>query len=108
MESAQRRPRRTPWPAILLAGLAGVLSLVFVSSASATLSLLKPNPSDPATFVGKGGCSADGLGQFGPGGTVQAEVPAGSTVVQAYLYGTYFGNTAPDQTQRTIDFDGTN
>ena len=44
----------------------------------------------PATFVGHGGYSADGLGQDNTtGGTVQAEVPAGSTVVQAYLYGTY-------------------
>jgi hypothetical protein len=34
-------------------------------------------------------------------------VPAGSTVVQAYLYGTYFNSTADlDVEQRTLDFDG--
>jgi Ca2+-binding RTX toxin-like protein len=76
--------------------------------AHATLQLLQPNPSVPATFVGKGGYSADGLGEIRPGGTVQAEVPAGSTVVRAYLYGSYFFNSSPDATQRTIDFDGTN
>lgn len=58
-------------------------------------------------FNGKGGYSADGLGQDGTGGLIQADVPAESTVEQAFLYGTYFGTLAPDETQRTIDFDGT-
>ena len=61
----------------------------FASNAGAALTLLKPSPTDVATFSGKGGYSADGLGQNGVGGTVQAEVPSGSTVVQAYLYGSY-------------------
>jgi hypothetical protein len=81
--------------------------LVVPGAAQATLQLLKPNPSVPATFVGKGGYSADGLGQNAAGGTVQAEVPAGSTVVRAYLYGTYFFNASPTAADRTIDFDGT-
>lgn len=74
--------------------------------ADASLSLVQPSATTPATFVGRGGYSADGLGQDGVGGTLQAEVPAGSTVVQAYLYGGYFGSQ-PTQAQRTIDFDGT-
>lgn len=64
-------------------------------------------PATPATFVGQGGYSADGLGQAEVGGLIQAEVPAGSTVVQAYLYGNYFFLTDPDLATRTIDFDGT-
>jgi hypothetical protein len=62
---------------------------------------------DNFVFNGKGGYSADGLGQNGTGGTVQADVPAGSTVVKAFLYGTYFGTLAPSEADRTIDFDGT-
>jgi hypothetical protein len=68
------------------------------STAQAALTLLKQNPTDPATFSGRGGYSADGLGQIGTGGTIQAEVPAGSTVVQAYLYGTYFVTNPSDLT----------
>ena len=75
--------------------------------AKASLTLLQPDPSTPATFVGNGGYSADGLGQDGTiGGTMQAEVPAGSTVEQAYLYATY-NFFQPDATARTLDFDGT-
>jgi Ca2+-binding RTX toxin-like protein len=82
--------------------------LALPGAAHATLQLLTPNPSVPATFVGKGGYSADGLGQGQPGGTLQAEVPAGSQVFRAYLYGSYFFNASPDANQRTINFDGTN
>lgn len=57
-------------------------------------------------FNGHGGYSADGLGQNGVGGTVDAEVPAGSTVERAYLYGTYF-TSDPSEADRTINFDGT-
>jgi hypothetical protein len=60
---------------------------------------------DNYVFNGKGGYSADGLGQNGTGGTIQAEVPGGSTVEKAFLYGTYFGGINPDETQRTIVFD---
>jgi Ca2+-binding RTX toxin-like protein len=89
-------------PALVVTGLLAVPSF-----AHATLQLLQPNPSVPATFVGKGGYSADGLGQFSPGGTIQAEVPAGSTVRRAYLYGTYYSSPNPSDAQRTIEFDGT-
>lgn len=85
-----------------------VLAALVVGSvpASGELKLLQPDPTVGATFVGQAAYSADGLGQSTPGGTVQAEVPAGSTVEQAYLYGSYF-NPVPDAAALTIDFDGT-
>lgn len=89
-----------------MAGL-GLLSLGQLTTANASLQLVQPAPTNPATFVGHGGYSADALGQNGTGGTVQAEVPAGSSVVQAYLYGSYFFNTDPALADRTINFDGT-
>jgi len=84
-----------------------LFSLLLSGSATASLTLLQPDIAVPATFVGTGGVSTDGLGQTGSlNGTIQAEIPAGSTVVQAYLYGTH---TSPDPTivERTINFDGT-
>jgi hypothetical protein len=89
--------------AILAAGLL----LAHGAVAHASLALLKPTPDSLATFTGNGGYSADGLGQNGTGGTVQADVPAGSTVVQAYLYGTYSGASTIDASNGVIDFDGT-
>ncbi len=74
----------------VLAVFGALSAAVAVLPASATLTLLQPDISVPATFVGRGGVSTDGLGQLEPGGTIQAEVPAGSTVEQAYLYGTYY------------------
>jgi hypothetical protein len=41
-----------------------------------------------ATFSGKGGYSADGLGTVASSGLIQAEIPAGSTVESAFLYAT--------------------
>jgi Ca2+-binding RTX toxin-like protein len=94
--------RRVVLPVLVL-----VASLLIVPSAGATLKLLQPDAAVPATFTGHAGYSADGLGQQSPGGSVQAEVPAGSTVEHAYLYGSYtsFNDTVAE---RTIDFDGTN
>ena len=101
------RLRRTGAHLLVATALVGAM-LVSAGPASATLQLLKPSASTPATFVGHGGYSADGLGQDNTtGGTVQAEVPSGSTVVQAYLYGTYNGAPTPTLADRTIDFDGT-
>jgi hypothetical protein len=82
------------------------LALALPSSAPAALTLLKPSPTDLATFSGRGGYSADGLGQQGVGGKVQADVPAGSTVARAYLYATYHVANPP-LADRTLDFDGT-
>lgn len=103
--------KRRPRALVLVLTLALAMLTLAVQPVDATLLLLKPSPTDPATFSGKGGYSADGLGQNVTGGTVQAQVPAGSTVVQAYLYGTYFGASggpAPALADRTLDFDGTN
>lgn len=77
-----------------------------LSVAGASLQLVQPDSTVPATFVGQVGYSADGLGQNGTGGTIQADVPSGSSVVRAYLYGTYFFNANPSEADRTIDFDG--
>jgi hypothetical protein len=88
--------------------LLGAALLLLPQTARADLRLLKPSPTDAATFVGRGGYSADGLGQNGTGGNVQADVPAGSTVVQAYLYASYFFTPTPiPAADLTIDFDGT-
>lgn len=100
--------RLTPRKALTTVLFALALVLAGEGVAQATLQLVKPDPNVPATFVGRGGYSADGLGQVGTGGTVQAEVPAGSTVRRAYLYGTYHSNPNPSEAIRTLDFDGTN
>ena len=73
----------------LVAVLIAALTLTFTAVANASLTT-------SYTFNGHGGYSADGLGQNGPGGTLQAEVPAGSTVQKAFLYGTYYFVTDPD------------
>jgi hypothetical protein len=99
--------RSGPSRARLAVAVAVLTAALAPASASASITLLKPNATDPATFVGNGGYSADGLGQNTTGGVVSADVPAGSTVRQAYLYGTYSFTTDPDLTQRTIDVDGT-
>jgi hypothetical protein len=107
------------------------VALLAPSPAHAGLSVLRPTPASPATFYGHGGFSTDGVAPDGvpvrpqsataacalaaalPGcggglaSALEAEVPAGSQVEQAYLYGTY--NTAPsNEIARTFDFDGTN
>ena len=103
----KRGLRRLAAPLVTLVATASLLG--FAPSAGATLALVKPNPSAPATFSGHGGYSADGLGQNSGGGTVQAEVPTGSTVEQAYLYGTYYLNFggSPPASDLDIAFDGT-
>lgn len=69
-----------------------------------TLYLLKSSPNAPATFTGRGGYSADGTS--GPAGVLSADVPAGSTVEQAYLYA-YFQTGTPTVTDSVVNFDGT-
>src|SRR5919201_2169049 len=89
--------------------LAAVAACLAPSLAPATLTPIRIDPSG-ATFVGKGGYSADGLGQTTPGGTVQAQVPAGSKVEHAYLYGSYtpIPVGVPPDTDLVINFDGQN
>ena len=50
-----------------------------------SLQMIKPNPAVAATFIGNAGISTDGLGTTGSG-TIQAEVPAGSTVEYAFVH----------------------
>jgi hypothetical protein len=84
----------------VVTALVGVLALALSGVANASLTL-------NYVFNGNGGYSADGLGQNGTGGTLQADVPAGSTVNKAFLYGTYYFDAAPTLASRTIDLDGT-
>jgi hypothetical protein len=46
-----------------------------------------------ATFVGTVGLSTDGFGSLSQSGTISADVPAGATVLAAFLYTTTFGNS---------------
>jgi hypothetical protein len=57
----------------------------------ALVALLKPLPAEAAltvfqTYVGNVGVSTDGLGTLNSSGTISASVPAGATVLGAYLY----------------------
>ena len=67
------------------------------------LELLEPEPIG-VTFFGNGGYSADAFGAINPSGIVQAEVPAGSTVEQAYVYVPKY--TSCFQSSVPITFDG--
>jgi hypothetical protein len=99
-----RHNRRLQALLALAAGLVPVLALP--AAAAAHLTVLRPNPSSSVTFYGHGGYSSDG---GYPGSVVRAEVPAGSTVVQAYLYGTYdtySGSGVLSASQRTIELEG--
>jgi hypothetical protein len=91
--------------AAVLLPLAILTCLLSPGLAGAHLSVLRPSPSDAVTFRGHGGYSSDG---GYPGGVVRAEVPVGSSVVHAYLYGTYEGASPLSSQSRTINFDGTN
>jgi hypothetical protein len=85
----------------VLAVLVTTAMLVYAATASASLTI-------NYVFNGHGGYSADGLGQNETGGMLDADVPTGSTVQKAFLYGTYIPSNEPlDVTERTIDFDGT-
>ena len=53
------------------------------ASASASLTVVRPGGWEPTTFYGHGGFSTDGVGPA-DGGTLSADVPAGSTVRPAY------------------------
>jgi hypothetical protein len=55
------------------------------------LVLYQPDTTVAASFVGRGGVTTDGLGQLATGGTLQAEVPAGSSVAFALLYAATVG-----------------
>jgi hypothetical protein len=63
-----------------------VLAVVLLSAAPAFASL-----SVFQTFVGNVGVSTDGFGSLSQSGTISAEVPAGATVLGAWLYSANFG-----------------
>jgi hypothetical protein len=92
----------------LTVGVVVAAALASARPAAAGLGLLRPDPNIGATFIGQGGYSADGLGQQAAGGTIQAEVPAGSTVVHAYLYGGYTATGGSPPGDLVINFDGAN
>ena len=63
----------------------------------AALALLAPRQAEASlsvfqTFVGNYGVSTDGFGSTSQSGTISAEIPAGATVVGAYLYSSTFGS----------------
>ncbi len=66
---------RTKWIPVLAALAAGLVS----GSANAALEPFQ-------SFVGNYGVSSDGFGSTGNSGTISAQIPAGSTIVAAYLY----------------------
>jgi len=59
------------------------------------------------TFSGKGGYSADGLGTEDGSGTISADIPAGSTIEDVFLYATTYDLTSADITSVMVDLDGT-
>ncbi len=70
-----------------LAIAAAVGAMAAAGSAHAALTTFQ-------TFVGNYGVSSDGWGSVSQQGTIQATVPAGATVVAAYLYSSVFSQTA--------------
>src|SRR3990172_431528 len=68
------------------------IGMFWLGAAQASLELYQRNSSIGGNFIGRGGVSSDGLGQLAPGGTLQVEIPDGSTVQFALLYAaTVFG-----------------
>jgi hypothetical protein len=72
---------------------------VIVGVALLALALFAPRPAEASlsvfqTYVGNYGVSTDGFGSTTQSGTISASIPAGATVVGAYLYtSTYFNNS---------------
>ncbi len=88
----------------LLSVLLMLIGLLVASPAAAQLQLVQPDSDLPATFSGRGGFASDALGQTAPGGLLELDLPAGSTVEQAYLY--VVGNgTAGSLLDRTVLLD---
>ncbi|GAA5218078.1 DUF3344 domain-containing protein [Corallincola platygyrae] len=75
-----------------------IVTLAVSGMASASLTTFK-------TYVGNYGVSSDGWGGTSQSGTISASVPAGATVVAAYLYSAMYGS-AP--AMGDVNFNGTN
>lgn len=90
----------------LLSTLAVLIGVLSSAPAAAQLNLLQPDTDLPATFTGRGGFASDALGQVGPGGLLELELPANATIEQAYLY--VVGNGAAGSlVDRTVVLDTT-
>ena len=83
--------RRLVSPFLLL-----MLAGAFAGPASASLATFK-------TFIGKVGYSSDGFASTGQTGTISAKVPAGSTVLAAYLYTATFNTTSTSGDGTTLN-----
>lgn len=77
-------------------GLAGLAALTLASAANASLTGFQ-------TYNGSYAVSTDGWGGLSNSGVISASVPAGSTVVAAYLYTATFSNAATAPTTVTLE-----
>ncbi|MBX3602921.1 MAG: hypothetical protein KIS83_09525 [Rubrivivax sp.] len=75
-------------PVRVIAAAAAVCAMAAAGSAHAALTTFQ-------SFVGNYGVSTDGWGSLSQQGSIQASVPAGATVVAAYLYTSTFNFGAP-------------
>lgn len=76
------------------------LRRVIVGAALLALALFTPRPAEASlsvfqTYVGSYGVSTDGFGSTTQSGTISASIPAGATVVGAYLYTSTYFNSSP-------------
>jgi VCBS repeat-containing protein len=94
------RHRATLASVVAIAALA--VTLVAPLAAQASLTLLRPDPLVSGTFYGHGGLSTDGWA--GPGtGSLQAEIPNGSSIYRAWLYA---AGTPSGSLPTTVSFGG--
>ena len=77
-----------------IALVALLMVAIVPAPAQATMTLLRPDPLVSGTFFGHGGLSTDAWAGTSSG-TLQAEVPAGSTVYRAWLYAAGTPSTPP-------------
>lgn len=75
-------------PVRVIAAAAAVCAMAAAGSAHAALTTFQ-------SFVGNYGVSTDGWGSLSQQGSIQASVPAGATVVAAYLYTSTYNFGAP-------------
>jgi VCBS repeat-containing protein len=94
------RHRATLASLVAIAGLVG--TLVAPLTAQASLTLLRPDPLVSGTFYGHGGLSTDGWAGSGTG-SLQAEIPSGSSIYRAWLYA---AGTPTNSLPTTVSFGG--
>ena len=94
------RHRATLASLVAIAALA--VTLVAPLAAQASLTLLRPDPLVSGTFYGHGGLSTDGWAGSGTG-SLQAEIPSGSSIYRAWLYA---AGTPTNSLAATVSFGG--